>query len=230
MVRHHQRPRGERHELPGEQIREGVIGEHDERHAGKESRIERQHALRRRLVLPIAKREQACAHGAEIDNDEKKCGERVDAQMRAEPRHTDWQRDAFRRRRAEKMRRSCCERDRRCDHAHAVNEPRRRARTPDRHCERGEGQQDRGANKDDRQQSRGRPLQPHAAAAGLARGIFGDQFDPEPIERRDELHQQSRRCRGSRRRLLPCAEWSAAITRLLQRACADRCQEARERP
>ena len=41
--------------------REGVVGEHDEVHAGEEGRIERQHALRRCLVAAIAEREQARA-------------------------------------------------------------------------------------------------------------------------------------------------------------------------
>ena len=49
MVRHHQRPRGERHELPGEQERESIVGKHDQRHAGEKGGIERQHALRRCL-------------------------------------------------------------------------------------------------------------------------------------------------------------------------------------
>ena len=60
MVRHDQRPRRQRHELPGDEKSEGVVGQHDERHAGEKGRIERQHALRRRLVAAIAEREQAC--------------------------------------------------------------------------------------------------------------------------------------------------------------------------
>ena len=37
-----------------EQEGEGVVGEHDQVHAGEESRIERQHAPRRRLVPAVA--------------------------------------------------------------------------------------------------------------------------------------------------------------------------------
>ena len=68
MVRDHQRPRRERHELPGDEERERVGGEHDEVHAGQKQRIERQHALRRLLVAAIAERKQACSGGAEIDH------------------------------------------------------------------------------------------------------------------------------------------------------------------
>ena len=37
---------------------EGVVGEHDEVHAGEEGRIERQHALRRLLVPAVAERDR----------------------------------------------------------------------------------------------------------------------------------------------------------------------------
>ena len=104
MVRHHQRPRRERHELPGDQEGEGVVGEHDEVHAGEKGRIERQHALGRRLVPAIAERVEACARAAEIDHGEKERGERVEAEMRAEPRQADRQRQAFGGRGAEQMR------------------------------------------------------------------------------------------------------------------------------
>ena len=46
VVRHHQRPRRQRHELPGDEEAEGVVGEDDEIHAGEECGIERQHASR----------------------------------------------------------------------------------------------------------------------------------------------------------------------------------------
>ena len=53
---------------------------------GEEQRIERQHALRRLLVLAVAERVEARGGGAKIDDDEKKRRERVEAKMRAEPR------------------------------------------------------------------------------------------------------------------------------------------------
>ena len=84
-MRHHQRPGRERHELPGEQEGEGVVGDDDEGHAGEEQRIERQHALRRRLVPAEAERVEARRGAAEIDHDEKERRERVEAEMRAEP-------------------------------------------------------------------------------------------------------------------------------------------------
>ena len=85
MVRHHQRPGGERHELPGEQEGEGIVGEHDEVHAGEERRIERQHALRRRFVPAVAERVEARRGAAEIDHDEEERRERVEPEMRADP-------------------------------------------------------------------------------------------------------------------------------------------------
>ena len=100
MVRHHQRPRRQRHELPRDQEREGVVGEHDQLHAGEKGRIERQHALRRRFVPAVAEREQARARGAEIDHGEEERGERIDAEMRAEPRQAERQRQAVGGRRA----------------------------------------------------------------------------------------------------------------------------------
>ena len=92
MMRHHQRPGGERHELPGHQEGEGVVGQDDEVHAGEEGRIERQHALRRFLVAAIAEREEARGRAAEIDDDQEERGQRVDAEMRAEPGQAERQR------------------------------------------------------------------------------------------------------------------------------------------
>ena len=54
--------------------REGIVGEHDEVHAGEKRRIERQHALRRFLVTAVAEREQARRGAAEIDHDEEERG------------------------------------------------------------------------------------------------------------------------------------------------------------
>ena len=43
VVRHDQRPRGERHKFPGAQKGESIIGEEDQIHGGQEGRKERQH-------------------------------------------------------------------------------------------------------------------------------------------------------------------------------------------
>ena len=104
MVRHHQRPGGKRHELPRQQKGEGVIGQHDERHGGKERRIKRQHAPGRGFVLPIADRKQARAYRAEIDHDQKESRERIQSEMRTEPGNAERQRDGFSGSRREKVR------------------------------------------------------------------------------------------------------------------------------
>ena len=72
IVRHDQCPRRERHELPGEEEGEGVVGQDDEVHGGKKQRIEGQHALRRLLVPAIAERVEARRRAAEINDDKKK--------------------------------------------------------------------------------------------------------------------------------------------------------------
>ena len=58
---------------------------------GEEQRIERQHALRRPLVLAVAERVEAGGGAAEIDHDQEERGERVEAEMRAEPWQPDGQ-------------------------------------------------------------------------------------------------------------------------------------------
>ncbi len=73
---------------------EGVVGEHDQVHAGQKERIERQHALRRLLVPAVAERVEARGGGAEIDHDEKERRERVEAEMRAEPGQAEGQRQS----------------------------------------------------------------------------------------------------------------------------------------
>ena len=76
----------------GQQEGEGVVGEHDEIHAGEEGRKERQHALRRMLVPAVAERVEAGRRAAEIDDDEEEGRERIEAEMRAEPRQPERQR------------------------------------------------------------------------------------------------------------------------------------------
>ena len=97
MVRHHQRPGRQRHELPRDQEGEGVVGEHDEIHAGEKGRIERQHALRRLLVAAVAEREQARGGGAEIDHGQKERRRAHRAEMRAEPWQAERKRHGRRR-------------------------------------------------------------------------------------------------------------------------------------
>ena len=89
VVRHHQRPGRQRHELPGDQEGEGVVGQDDEVHAAEECRIEGQHAAGRRLVLAVADGKQAGAGAAEVQHHEKERGQRIHAEVRADPRQPD---------------------------------------------------------------------------------------------------------------------------------------------
>jgi hypothetical protein len=104
MMRHDQRPRRQRHKFPGDEKRERVVSQHDERHAGEKGGEERQYPSRRRLVAAIAESEDARDRGAEVDHGEEKSRERVEAEMRAEPGQADRQRGVFGSVCAEKMR------------------------------------------------------------------------------------------------------------------------------
>ena len=84
-MRHHQRPGGERHQLPREQEAERIVGHHDEVQTGEERGIERQHALRFVLVPAVAERVEAGAGAAQPDHDQEERGERIEPEMRADP-------------------------------------------------------------------------------------------------------------------------------------------------
>ncbi len=94
-MRHHQRPRGERHELPGKEERERVVGEHDQVHAGEEGREEGQHAGRGFLVPAVAQAVQARGQPAQGDHHQGQRRQRVDAEMRAEPRQSEGKRQRY---------------------------------------------------------------------------------------------------------------------------------------
>ncbi len=83
VMREHDRPRRERHQLPGQQKNEGVVGEQHEIHRGEEGRIERQHPHGRLLVPAVADGVEARGRAAEIDHREEEGGERIDAEMGA---------------------------------------------------------------------------------------------------------------------------------------------------
>ena len=191
MVRHHQRPRRQRHELPGQQKREGVVGEHDQRHAGKERRIERQHASGRRFVLAVAERKQARAKRAEIDHDQEKGRERIEAQMRAEPGQAERQREADRgrRRRAGAQRRRRAKPPQRPSSRHR-RDASPRARRPIVTASGRERQQRRSAGEDDRQRHDAALLSRTPRPPPWLVGVVGNQLDAERIERSDELHQR----------------------------------------
>ena len=68
----------------------------------RNSRIEGQHALRRLLVPAIAERIEARRRAAEIDDDEEEGRQRVEPEMRADPRQAERQDQSLCRRAAEK--------------------------------------------------------------------------------------------------------------------------------
>ena len=74
-----------------QQEREGVVGEHDQIHAGEKGREERQHPLRLGLVPAVAEAVEARRGAAEVDDDEKERRQRVEPEMRAEPRQAERQ-------------------------------------------------------------------------------------------------------------------------------------------
>ena len=91
MMRHHQRPGGQRHQLPREQKGEGVVGDHHQRHAGQEGGIERQDAFGMRLMPAVAEGKQAGAGAADADQDQEEPGQCVQPQVRADPGQPEWQ-------------------------------------------------------------------------------------------------------------------------------------------
>ena len=54
-------------------------------HAGQKRREERQHAPRRGFVPAVAEPIEARRRAAEIDDDEEERGQRIEAEMRADP-------------------------------------------------------------------------------------------------------------------------------------------------
>ena len=92
MVRHHQRPRGERHEFPRPQEGESVIRQNYQIHPRKERREKRQHALRLGLVPTVANAVETCCRASQIDNEEEERSKRIQSEMGAEPRQSERQR------------------------------------------------------------------------------------------------------------------------------------------
>ena len=110
---------GERHELPGET---GTVkassGKHDERHAGEERGIKRQHALRRSSCRPYPSANRLALSAPRSTTTERRRRAHR-AEMGPQPGHADRQGELQGRRRAEKMRQS-----------------RRRAKSPQQSCSR----------------------------------------------------------------------------------------------
>ena len=143
VMRHDERPGGERHELPGEEEGEGVVGEDDEVHAGEERREERQDAHRRRFVLAMAERIEARRGAAEIDDGEKRSRERIEAEVRADPGQAERQCEPLGR--CLHLRKHCAERNERHREAGTVNEPRARRPAAGEKRQAGDGDEGRDA-------------------------------------------------------------------------------------
>ena len=211
-----------------DQERERVVGEHHEVHAGEEGRIERQHALRRLLVTAIAEREQARRGGAEIDHREEEGRERVEPEMRADPRQAERQRHVAGGAAPSNATRPAREPDERHGEAGAVDEllcERRagRARPPR------SAAASRIATHHNATTIIMSCLQPDAAPALGAGAALADQHDAGRLERADELHQQVDVAADHVLRWLPCAGSSAATGRRVRPACAGRARAARAR-
>ncbi len=89
MMRHDQRPRGQRHQFPCEEKREGIVGDGDQDHAGEERRVERQNSFGVRLVAAVTEREQAGACAPESDQDEEEAGQGIKPEIRPDPGETE---------------------------------------------------------------------------------------------------------------------------------------------
>ena len=91
MVRHHQRPGGQRHQFPGEQEAERVGCHHDQVQPGEERRIERQHTLRLGFVAAVTERVEAGAGTAQSHDRKEERGQRIKSEIRADPRQAEGQ-------------------------------------------------------------------------------------------------------------------------------------------
>ena len=91
VMRHDQRPGGERHQLPGEQEGEGVVREDNQRHAGEEGGKERDDATRVRFVASVADGVEARACSTQADEHQERRREGVKPEVDANPRQTERQ-------------------------------------------------------------------------------------------------------------------------------------------
>ncbi len=75
----------ERHQLPGEQEDEGVIGEDDQRHAGEEGGNERDHAGGLGFVASVADCVDAGAGASEADEHQKRGRQGIEPEIHPDP-------------------------------------------------------------------------------------------------------------------------------------------------
>ena len=221
MVRHHQRPGGERHQFPGEQEAERIVGDHHEVQAGEEGRIERQHALRLVLVPAVAQRVEAGAGAAQPDHDQEERGERIEAEMRAGPGQAERQGDGRRLGAEREQCRPAATRTRSpgCRHRRCRGQTASCASERTGHGEAEQQQRCRRESSSDHVR-RGRCVRRGAAASSDARRVRPGCWPRlrrsarcrRPAARRP-ASSASRRCRAPRRRLPPSAGWWAATGR-----------------
>ena len=91
VVRDHQRPRRQRHELPRHQETKRVIREDHHVHSGEVSRIEWKDPLGRVLVLAVTECEHARGRASQIDHNQEERRECIDAEMSTQPWQAEWQ-------------------------------------------------------------------------------------------------------------------------------------------
>ena len=89
MMRHDERPRRQRHELPAQKIGEGVVRQHHEVHAGEKGGKEKPRCGG--VMMAVAEAIGTCRCPTQIDDDEEERGECVEAEVRAKPRQADRQ-------------------------------------------------------------------------------------------------------------------------------------------
>ena len=95
MMRHDERPGGERHEFPAHEKHERVVGERHETHAREKRGIEREHPFGIVFVAPVAERKEARRRRAQIDYREEERRQRVEPEMGADPGQADRQHESL---------------------------------------------------------------------------------------------------------------------------------------
>src|SRR4029079_2118818 len=91
MVSDHESPGGERHELPANKEREGIVGQHNQIHACEKGGKKWQDSMRGGFMMPVSESYKACSSTGETDEKKKKCGERTTPKVPSEPRQADRQ-------------------------------------------------------------------------------------------------------------------------------------------
>ena len=177
VVGHHQRPGGQRHQLPGEQEGERIVGQHDQVHGGEEGWIERQHAPGRRLALAVAEAIEAGSRAAEVDHHQEEGGQGIEAELGPEPGQAERQGQPGRGLGAgDQMAEGGETGDRGGGQAETVDRLRHPWRAPAGHRQHGRAEQhgDRGQDQDHRHGVLARRARADTGAVGLQPPVRGD--------------------------------------------------------